>query len=105
MTNKAIKEEIENIAQQIIKKYQPEKIILFGSVARGDFGQESDFDFLIIKNDKRARIERMQTVYSLIEKRVPADFLVYTPGEVKERLRLGDPFLKTVFREGKVLYG
>lgn len=105
MTNKVVEQEIENITSQIVNKYKPEKIILFGSQARGNFREDSDFDFLIIKDDKRIKIERMQSVYRLVEKKVPADFLVYTPKEVKRRLSLGDPFFKAIFKEGKVLYG
>lgn len=104
MTKSTLEKEIASIAGQIIAKYQPEKIILFGSQARGNFQKDSDFDFLIIKNDRRAKIDRMQTVYRLVEKKVPADFLVYTPQEVAKRLKLGDPFVKAIFKEGRVLY-
>ncbi len=106
MTKAALEAEIKNITDQIVKKYQPEKIILFGSAARGDFDPDkSDLDFFVVKNDDRVKIERAQTVYKLVEKRVPADFIVYKPQEVEERLRLGDPFLKIIFQEGRVLYG
>ncbi len=44
-----IEKEIEDIAEQIIEKYRPEKIILFGSAVRGEFTADSDLDFLIIK--------------------------------------------------------
>ena len=43
--------EIHRITQQIIEKYNPEKIILFGSAARGEGDPDSDADFLIIKKD------------------------------------------------------
>ena|SRR3989338_8714333 len=105
MTKAQIQAEIKNITDQIVKKYKPQKIILFGSAARGEFGPDSDLDFLIIKDDKRLKIERMQTIYRLVEKKAPADFLVYTPKEVRHRTKLGDPFLRTIFREGKILYG
>ena len=106
MTKADLASQIKSITDQIVNKYKPEKIILFGSAARGDFdADKSDLDFLVVKNDNRTKIERAQAVYRLVEKRVPADFIVYTPQEVKERLRLGDPFLKIIFREGRVLYG
>ena len=47
----------------------------------------------------------MQTLYKLIEKNLPADFIVYTPQEVAERSKLGDPFILSILQEGKVLYG
>ena len=45
--NTNLEQEIRSIATQIIKKYKPEKIILFGSAARGDEGPDSDADFLV----------------------------------------------------------
>lgn len=41
--------ELEKVTQQIIEKYRPDKIILFGSAARGDWNSDSDADLLIIK--------------------------------------------------------
>ena len=42
---------IDSITAQLIEKYKPEKIILFGSAARGDAAPDSDVDLLIIKSD------------------------------------------------------
>ena len=98
--------EIKNITDQIIKKYKPQKIILFGSAARGEFDpQKSDLDFFVIKNDKRNIHDRMVTLYRLVKKQTPADFLVYTPQELQTRVKLGDPFILSIIEEGKVLYG
>ena len=102
---KSIEAEIENITAQIVAKYKPEKAILFGSAARGEFGLDSDLDFFIIKDDKRRHIERMQELYQTIDYNVATDFIIYRPQEVRKRLKMGDPFLKLVLGEGKVLYG
>ncbi len=94
------------IAEQIVQKYHPQKIILFGSAAKNVMTEDSDFDFLIIKADAaHYGIDRMREVRRLVKKDVAADFLVYTPEEFDDLLRLGDPFLKGILREGKVLYG
>ncbi len=50
--------EIESITLQIIEKYKPAKIILFGSTARGQFDADSDADFLIIKKWANYQIMR-----------------------------------------------
>jgi predicted nucleotidyltransferase len=98
--------EIENITLQIIKKYNPEKIILFGSEARGKIGPDSDADFLIIKeNTPFYGADRIRELSRMIERNIPVDLLVYKPKEFQSRLELGDPFLKAVVKEGKVLYG
>jgi predicted nucleotidyltransferase len=101
-----VQNEIESITAQLIEKYKPEKIILFGSAARGDATPDSDLDFLIIKNDTPYKgRDRMIEVSRLIDRNLPADFLVYRPEEFEKRLAMGDPFLEMVVAEGKVLYG
>jgi predicted nucleotidyltransferase len=106
MDEKELQKEIENITRQIIEKYKPEKIILFGSAARGEFREDSDVDFLIIKeNTPFFGRDRMRELRRLIDKNVPSDFLIYRPSEFNERLRMDDPFLKLIIKEGKVLYG
>ena len=104
--NVDFQEEIENITIQIIEKYKPEKIILFGSAARGKMGPDSDADFLVIKaNTPFYGADRIRELSEMIERDVPVDLLVYRPEEFEKRLALGDPFIKAILKEGKVLYG
>lgn len=106
MSDKQLRKEIEDITLQLVKKYKPKKIILFGSAVWGKFTPDSDLDFLIIKNDTPYRgIDRMREVHGLIDSDLPCDFLVAKPSEIKERLSLGDPFIKEIINKGKVLYG
>jgi predicted nucleotidyltransferase len=101
-----ITSEIEIIVEQIIQKYRPMKIILFGSAGRGEYDKVNDLDFLIIKKDVPLHgLERMRELDELIERNIAADMLVYRPDEFDERIKLGDPFIKTILREGRVLYG
>jgi uncharacterized protein len=105
MNSSLVQNEIESIKNQLIEKYKPEKIILFGSAAWGE-DEINDIDLLIIKSDTPYYgIERMREIDRLIKRNVAADMLVYRPEEIKERLELGDPFIKKIFKEGKVLYG
>ena len=101
-----ITSEIETIVRQIIRKYRPIKIILFGSAGRGQYDEVNDLDFLIIKKDVPLYgLDRMRELDGLIERNIAADMLVYRPDEFNERIKLGDPFIKTILREGRVLYG
>ena len=98
--------EIKSITGQIIEKYKPEKIILFGSTAQGKLTSDSDMDLLIIKeNTPLYGADRIRELSRMIERNIPVDFLIYRPEEFEKRLKMGDPFLKAVLKEGKVLYG
>ena len=98
--------EIRHITQQIIEKYKPEKIILFGSAARGERDQDSDADFLITKKDTPLYgSDRIRELSRLVDRKIPVDLLIYRPEEFEKRLQMGDPFLKAIVKEGKVLYG
>ena len=105
MTQLQIQSQIDSITNQLIKKYKPQKIFLFGSSVTGDMTADSDLDFLIIKDDKKDPYNRIVEVYGLVKKNIAADFIVYTPQEFAERLKLGDPFIASILSEGKVIYG
>jgi predicted nucleotidyltransferase len=105
MTRAEISIRIEALRQQLVDKYAPEKIILFGSAARED-GEVNDVDLFIIKDDvPHLGAERIRELYRLMDTDLPVDYLVYRPREVVERQSLGDPFVLGVLREGRVLYG
>lgn len=105
MTQVQIQAQIDTIKNQLIEKYKPEKIFLFGSSVNGKMNNDSDLDFLIIKDDKKTFHERVAEVYGLVKKDIAADFIVVTPEEFNKRLQLGDPFFKSIVLEGRVLYG
>ena len=63
-------------------------------------------DFLIIKADSPYYgIDRMRMLDKLIKRSIAVDMLVYKPEEIRDRLMMGDPFLRKIFEEGRVLYG
>ena len=99
-------EELHDIVEQIIAKYKPEKVILFGSAACGELDPQSDVDLLIIKRDTPDfGADRIRQLSKMIKRNIPVDFLIYRPDELEKRLIMGDPFLKMIIEEGKVLYG
>ena len=81
-------------------------MILFGSAGREEYGEANDLDLLIIKDDVPLYgLERMRELEELIERNIAVDMLVYRSEEFEERIKLGDPFIKAILREGRVLYG
>lgn len=105
MNKTVIEKKLPKITLKIIKEFQPEKIILFGSFAWGEPTPESDIDLLIIKKSQKDRIERGQEIERILwGADMPIDALVYTPDEVKKRLELEDFFIQDIFKKGKILY-
>jgi predicted nucleotidyltransferase len=108
MDKRQIQRELRDITNRLVEKYQPEKLILFGSYVWGKPEKGSDFDLLIIKRgvERQRHIERLWEVIDLVDyRKMGIDLLVYTPQEVKERLKLGDPFVKKIIEKGEVIYG
>lgn len=88
-----------------LKKYCPQKIILFGSQARGEADQFSDFDIVVIKETKKRFLERLREVALLLrDPPGPLNVFVYSPKEFEEMKALRNPFIERVLREGKIIY-
>jgi len=96
---------MQDIIRRIVATAQPEKIILFGSRARGDARPDSDFDILVIKQSDEPGYRRDAALYlALAGLNAPVDVLTYTPEEVRDWSAVPQAFLTTALREGKVVY-
>jgi predicted nucleotidyltransferase len=105
MTRLEISLQIDLLMDQLITKYFPEKVILFGSATKAE-GEVNDIDLFIVKKDiPELGADRIRQLYRLMETNLPVDYIVYRPDELDERLSLGDPFIAGILGEGKVLYG
>lgn len=100
----ATDEEIYMKVQQIVQKFDPEKIILFGSYVSGNPAPPSDVDLLIIMNSTKPSWEKSIEVSLALKHTFPIDIIVKTPDEINNRLIAGDFFLKDIIENGKVLY-
>lgn len=99
--------ELNKIVKKIVDAYQPEKIFLFGSYAYGQPDADSDLDLLIIKETSERFIERWIHVRQIVsdpKRSIPFEPLVLTPEELKERLAIGDQFIKEIVTKGEILY-
>jgi predicted nucleotidyltransferase len=96
---------IDEIIHRIVKAFNPEKIILFGSRARGEVHVDSDIDLLVIANSPEPRYRRSSILYGVMSDIiVPMDILVYTPQEVEEWKDVRQAFVTTAVREGWLVY-
>ena len=104
-TKKSVRNEIRRMVRRIVKEFRPERIILFGSHARGDGGPDSDVDLLVVvsvegsKRDARLDIRR-----ALHDIRVSKDIVVSTPEEFSWRKEIVGTIEYPAAREGEVLY-
>ena len=95
---------IRRYSRTIVEKFQPQKIILFGSYAHGTATPDSDVDLLVVMPTKN-EIEQAILIDEAIEERgFPLDLLVRTPESVLEQIGEGNTFLQEIVTRGKVLY-
>ncbi len=98
-------QEIERVAALLGRAANAERVVLFGSHARGDAGENSDVDLMIIAESQLPRFKRSRELYKLIRPHPFAmDLLVYTPQEIKKGKRSPVSFVSTVLKEGKTVY-
>ena len=98
---------IQRMVEKLRRGYAPQKVILFGSHARGTARPDSDIDLLVIKETSERFIDRWARVRRLLsdpQRTIPLETLVLTPQEVTQRLAIGDQFVETILRDGTVLY-
>lgn len=100
------RKQIQKIVDQIVKGYQPEKIILFGSYATGKPNSDSDLDFCIIKQTDKRISERPREVHQLFDPYLwPMDVFVRTPGEFAKRKKVYGTLEYIADTTGKIVYG
>jgi predicted nucleotidyltransferase len=105
-SNEIIKKAIEFIKEKIA----PEKIYLFGSYAQGNPTENSDLDFLIVKQTNLPKPKRSATLYSLDKTKrigvpIGIDFIIYTPEEFEKSKIERNSLAGEVTRTGKLVYG
>jgi len=87
-----------------LKPYQPLRVVLFGSAARGDADEFSDLDFVVIKQTEKPFLERLKEAALLVNVPGSVDILVYTPEEWQRMQAVESPFAERVLAEGRVVY-
>lgn len=95
---------IQELSGRIVREFNPERVILFGSHARGDAGKYSDVDLLVIMPFEGKSYRKATEIRSKVRPGFPVDLIVRAPAELSQRLAWGDFFLREAVEEGKVLY-
>lgn len=100
----ALTNEINLIKEQIVSLYNPSKIILFGSQAKGTATIKSDIDLCVVKDTENKR-ELLADMYLNIESSKPFDLLLYTEAEWNQCVNDTTSFAYLIDKKGIVIYG
>ncbi len=97
---------LSEIIRRLIEAFQPERIYLFGSRARGEGGPDSDYDLmLVVPDDSPSEQRRSRFAYQVLRGTgVAADVLVWTRSAFDRRLELRASLPATIVREGRLLH-
>ena len=88
---------------QTFRSINPQKIILFGSVARQEADDYSDIDIIVVYPTKKRFLDRLEELYQRWNIHRAADILAYTPEEYEDLLKESD-FLKDAVEKGRIIY-
>jgi transcriptional regulator with XRE-family HTH domain len=104
-TANAIETAIAQMASIIVERFDPERIILFGSHARGSAGPDSDVDLLVLMEVRGSKRRMAAEIGAALHGfRLPKDIIVTTPSEFEERKDVVGTIERPAAREGRVLY-
>jgi predicted nucleotidyltransferase len=104
-TKPSIAREIQRMVRRIVRDFHPERVILFGSHARGQAGPDSDVDLLVVMPFKGLRHRKQVEIrVALHDIQVPIDIIVTSPEDFAWRQNVVGTIEYPAVREGKVLY-
>jgi uncharacterized protein len=96
---------VQEVVRKIVESYDPEKIIVFGSYARGDWTEDSDLDVLVVKETEERPFERIGSVSGACwPRKLAMDIVVKTPDEIADELDRHELFTREIMREGVVVH-
>ena len=99
-----VAEKIQEMVRRIVEGFKPEKIILFGSQARGDTGPDSDVDLLVVMNTESRKQSTREIRMALDAMGMPKDIVVITPEEFERGKEIVGTIAHPAHHEGRILY-
>jgi uncharacterized protein len=99
-----VQKDLDRVVRQIVERYHPRKIILFGSYAYGEPTEDSDVDLLVVIDTDENRLRTAATISAGIDHPFPLDIVVFNPGQLEASIERGGVFATEVARRGVVLH-
>ena len=98
-------EALDRLVRRIVEVAQPDRIVLFGSAARGEMGPDSDLDVLVVKSGVAHRRRLAQDIYmNLSGVGVGVDLIVLTPEDIEQQRNSVGSIVGPALEEGRVIY-
>ena len=105
MHETGIQKQIKEVVERIVSGFAPEKVILFGSHARGEGGSDSDLDILVVMRIEGSRRQKATEIdCALFGIKKPNDLIVVTPEELERSRHSIGSIISPVLKEGIALY-
>jgi predicted nucleotidyltransferase len=105
MVRASVEEAIDEMVRRIVDRFDPDRIILFGSHARGSAGPDSDVDLLVVMPIVGSKREKQIEIrLALHDLSLPKDVIVTTPEDFAWRKEVPGTIERPASREGRVVY-
>ncbi|RZB34205.1 MAG: hypothetical protein SRB2_03598 [Desulfobacteraceae bacterium Eth-SRB2] len=99
-----IRDDIKEFVKEVVARFNPEKIILFGSQTSEKTTTDSDVDLLVVMDFRGRAYQKAFEIRKSIKRSFPLDLLVRRPDDIVYRLNQGDFFINEIIHNGRVLY-
>jgi len=99
-----ISKKIDDYVAEVVRKLNPNLVVLFGSFATGDINEGSDIDILVVADFKEPFLDRIRTLMDFNTFKIPIEPVGYTPKEFDQMKNRKNPFITEVLEKGKIIY-
>jgi len=96
--------DIRGFSDAIAREFDPDRIILFGSHARGEAGRDSDVDLLVVMAYRGHPTHKAIEIRTRVDCGFALDLLVRSPAQIRRRIQMDDWFIREIMEQGKILY-
>ncbi len=97
-------QQIRDLSDDIVRKFHPDKVVLFGSYAYGKPNDDSDVDLLVVLPYEGRSVAKATEIRNAVSVRFPLDILAYPESYIQQRIELEDFFLREITTRGTTLY-
>ena len=95
---------IRAFVDEVVRRFRPELVVLFGSYAYGRPNADSDVDLLVVMRHQGVGAEQAARIRQAVRSGFPLDLIVRSPANIRQRVKMGDSFIREILEKGQVLH-